>query len=71
MIYYPLLNSLFRENLRNIDQKIKDVFFSQSMGSFSSACKFSTFWVEPKTYDLNEGLAHTNIVAIIIGKIAT
>ena len=52
MIYYPLLNSLFRENLRNIEQKIKDVFFSQSMGSFSSACKFSTFWVEPKTYAL-------------------
>ena len=61
----------FRKKRLMIDQKIKDVFLSQSMGSFSSACKFSTFWVEPKTYDLNEGLAHTNIVAIIIGKIAT
>ena len=54
MIYHQLLDSLFRGNsyLRNIDQKIKDVFISQSMGSFSSARKFSTFWGEPKTYAL-------------------
>ena len=55
--YHPLLNSLYgiiRKNLYllNMDQKIKEVFSSQSMVSFRNARKLSSYLVRAKLYPL-------------------
>ena len=55
--YHPILNSLYsiiRKNLclLNMDQRIKEVFSSQHMVSFCSACKLSSYLVRAKLYPL-------------------
>ena len=57
--YHPLLNSIYgiiRKNLYllNMDQKVKEVFSSQPMGSFRSARKLSSYLVRAKLYPLEK-----------------